>query len=210
MNRGRAARVSGRASLAAPVLLGLALSLLPSCQSRQKYQGWALDPVVTAPDLSLAGAGGSRLSLAHPDRPVTLVTFGYTNCPDVCPATLSGWRRIKTRLGGEAARVRFLFVSVDWRNDRPEAAAGFARRFDPGFEGAVADSAQLTRLLPAFRAAARYDTLPGSTQSVTHTDYSYLVDAAGRIRLSYEFASEPAKLEHDIRALLHERPAAAR
>ena len=122
----------------------------------------------------------------------------------------SSWRAVKSRLHADASRVRFAFVSVDYRNDTPQTAGGFARRFDPDFVGVVADSSQLARLLPAFRAAARYDTVAGGVPEVTHTDYSYLVDGAGRIRLSYEFGSAPARIEHDVRLMLREPPAAGR
>lgn len=196
--------MSGPRPAGALVTIALSAFALAGCEPRDSYRGMPLDPILTAPDLALPGAGGTQLSLARSDGRVSLVTFGYTSCPDVCPTTLADWRKLRAKLGDRAARVRFVFVSVDWRNDSPEVAAGFARRFDPSFAGVVADSAALRKLLPAFRAAARYDTLPGRVLGVTHTDYSYLVDPAGRIRLAYQFPPGVPQLEHDLRVLLRE------
>lgn len=175
------------------------------CGGGSKDYGWKLDPLTSAPDLPLAGAGGDSLSLARPGGRLSLVTFGYTACPDVCPSTLADWRKLRRGLGADTSRVRFVFVSVDWKNDTPEVAAAFARRFDPAFLGVTADSAELRMLLPAFRAEAAYDTAAGGTANVSHTDYTYLVDDSSRIALAYDFAAPPSKIADDVRRMLRRR-----
>jgi len=206
MSRGRAGR-SGWLALAALS----ALVAVAGCHPRPKYSGWHLEPVRSAPDLPLAGAGGLRISLGRPEGRLSLVTFGYSSCPDVCPATLADWRRVRPRLGADTSRVRFVFVSVDWKHDTPELAGAFARGFDRTFIGVLADSMALGRLLPAFRAEARYDTLPnGAGLAVSHTDYTYLVDDSARVALSYDFAAKPENLARDVRLMIAARRLAAR
>lgn len=156
-----------------------------------------------APDLPLAGAPGRTISLARSEGRVSLVAFGYTSCPDICPTTLTGWKRVKKKLGHNADRVRFVFVSIDYRNDTPAMAAAFARRFDPSFLGVALDSLQMPRVLPPFKAQAAYESTPdGRLVGVSHTEYTYLVDDRGRILLAYEFASDPALIARGVKQLL--------
>jgi protein SCO1/2 len=106
--------------------------------------------------------------------------------------------------------VRFVFVSVDWKHDTPEIAGEFARGFHPSFVGVVADSASLRLLLPAFRAEASYDTLPGGGLAVSHTDYTYLVDDSAHVALSYDFAARPENVARDVRRMIAARGLATR
>jgi protein SCO1/2 len=160
-----------------------------------------------APDVPLTGADGRTISLARSAGRISLVAFGYTTCPDVCPTTLTSWQRIRKQLGKDADQVRFVFVSIDYRNDSPAMAGAFARGFDPSFVGVAVDSLQIHRVLPPFKAQAAYETSPaGRLMGVSHSEYTYLVDAHGRIRLAYELASDPKTLVRDIELLLTGRP----
>src|SRR5262249_19602629 len=98
-----------------------------------------------------------------------------------------------------------VFVSVDWKHDTPALAAAFARGFSPAFAGVAADSAALARLLPAFRADARYDTLSGGGLAVSHTDYTYVVDDSAHVALAYDFGFKPVTLARDLRAMIRAR-----
>lgn len=174
----------------------LALAVLPGCEGG----GLPMDPAVAAPHLPLAADGES---LARPGGRPTLLTFGYTSCPDVCPATLSRWRDVRKRLGGLGDSVRFVFVSVDWRHDTPEVAAEFARRFEPRFIGVAPDSATLAAFMVPFKAQAAYSRSPGGmTETVQHTDYLYAIDGAGVIRFSYPFEAGAGAIAADLRRLV--------
>jgi len=87
----------------------------------------------------------------------------------VCPTTLSDWRRLRRALGPDTARVRFVFVSVDWRRDTPAVAAAFASRFDPTFVGVTADSTTLLGLLPSFKVASQYQATQGARATIWPT-----------------------------------------
>ena len=75
-----------------------------------------------------------------------LLYFGYTHCPDVCPATLADWARAKKALGSGAERVRFVFVSVDPDRDTPQLTRAYARQFDAAFVGLSPTAAQVDSL----------------------------------------------------------------
>ena len=66
---------------------------------------------------------------------VVLLFFGFTSCPDVCPTTLSDFKQVRQRLGKDADRVSFVFITVDPDRDTPERMAKYASGFDPSFIG---------------------------------------------------------------------------
>ena len=165
-----------------------------------------MDPALNVPGTPLPIEGGT-LSLADTGGRITLLTFGFTECPDICPTTLSDWHRVRTALGPDSSRVRFLFVSVDHRKDTPASAGSFARRFDPSFVGISPDSATLVRLLPFFQAEAAYSKAgTGAAPEVAHTTHSYVIDPRGRITLLLPFGTEPASIVHDVKRMLAAQP----
>lgn len=183
-------------------LASLMLIALGACANRESYEGAPMDPALTVPGTLLPSDPG-EISLANTGGKLTLLTFGFTECPDICPTTLSDWRRVRRQLGADTSHVRFIFVSVDHRKDTPAMAAAFARNFDPAFIGVAPDSAKLKTLLPFFQAEAVYSpAASGHGTEVGHTTHSFLIDAKGRISLVYTFATEPAPILHDIRAML--------
>ena len=186
----------------------LVLAIAVSCGPRTEYHGIVSEPPVQLTDVPFEGVAPQPLSLAHPDGRVTLLAFGYTTCPDVCPTTLSDWRRVRHELGTEAARARFVFVSVDWRNVKPEWVAQYARNFDPSFIGVTADSLSIFKLLPLFKAEAEYEQVPGGAGStVSHTDFIYLIDGTGRLRVTSRIGSSAHDMASDMRRMLHAAPA---
>ncbi len=179
-----------------------ALLTLGACANRTAYEGTPMDPALTVPGTLLPSDSGD-VSLANTDGKLTLLTFGFTECPDICPTTLSDWRRVRRQLGADTSRVRFVFVSVDHRKDTPAMAAAFARNFDSTFIGVAPDSTKLKTLLPFFEAEAVYSpAASGHGTEVGHTTHTYLIDAKGRISLVYTFATEPAPIVNDIRRML--------
>jgi protein SCO1/2 len=167
------------------------------------WQGVAIDPPPGIPGFTFVTAGGDTVhTAAEPGRP-TLVFFGYTHCPDVCPLTLSEWTKVKRDLGADAARVRWHFVTVDPTRDTPAVAEAYARQFDPDFLGLSGDSATVADIQKAFSVAS-YET-PGRTPDdylVTHAAQVFLVDDAGRLRAMYPFDAGPEAMLADLRRLL--------
>ncbi len=98
---------------------------------------------------------------------IVLIFFGYTNCPDVCPITLSEFKRIKAMLGDKADRVRFVYITVDPERDTVERINTFLQNFDPTFTGLTAEQGnagarlESIRRLPAKTRHRQRGRLPG-------------------------------------------------
>ncbi len=160
------------------------------------------DPEPAAP-LVLTDAAGARVDLAAMRDTVVLLYFGYTHCPDVCPTTLSDWASAKRALGSRAARVRFVFVSVDPNRDSPELARRYAKRFDSTFVGLAGSDAEIAALATAWRFAAYPEGDPRTRNyTVAHPAHTYLVDRKGRLRVLVEPGVRGEELANTIKRML--------
>lgn len=167
------------------------------------FRGVELSAPEAAPAITLAAADGAVFDLAAERGRVVLLFFGYTHCPDVCPTTLADWARVSTALGDDAAKVRFVFVSVDPDRDTPEIAEAYAKRFDPSFIGVTADDATIARLRDRLNLVAQSEPADSSgVYGVAHSSQVFLVDPEGRLRLLYPFGSTSDDMLTDIRRLL--------
>ena len=168
------------------------------------FHGTAYEPAERAPDVVLEQSGGRRFLLADQKGRVVLLFFGYTHCPDVCPTTLTDWKRISSALGRDTSRVRFVFVSVDPARDDPTTIQRYVERFDPSFIGATADPARLAAIERAFHITSSQAAEPGSASgySVIHASQTFVIDKKGDLRLLYSFGMPAADVVSDIRQLL--------
>jgi protein SCO1/2 len=184
------------------VLLAALFGAQLAC-AEPEWRGISLDPPRDVPAFSFVLTNGDTVSTAaEPGRP-TLIFFGYTHCPDVCPVTLADWSRVKQTLGRDAERVRWYFVTVDPARDTPAVAQAYARQFDTTFVGLSGDSATVADMQRAFSVSS-YQT-PGATADdylVTHAAQSFLLDDNGKLRAMYQFNSGTEALEADLRRLL--------
>jgi protein SCO1/2 len=184
------------------VLAGLLL--LAACSAAPAFNGVVLDPPDPAPPLRLADSAGTRFDLGAETGKVALVFFGYTHCPDVCPTTLVDWRHVADSLGSQAAKVRFVFVSVDPDRDTPAVAQRYAARFSPAFLGLTGTSAQIDSIKSAWKIASYRDGVPTdtTTYTVSHPSQVFVIDRQGRLRLMHRQGLTPAQITADIKALL--------
>ena len=109
---------------------------------------------------------------------VTLLYFGYTNCPDVCPATLYNLDRIEQRMGPDAAKVKIIFVTVDPDRDTPAALTQYVDLFGPNLTGLRGTANQLFELARRYRVVFSVSKTPDYT--VTHSAAVYVFNARGR------------------------------
>ncbi len=158
-----------------------------------------------ARELSLTDADGNRRTLADFKGKVTVVFFGYMQCPDVCPTTMAELAAVKGELGADGARVQGVFVTVDPERDKPEILKAYVTAFDPSFVA-------LTGTLDEIKTVARnfkvfFAKVPGKTEGsylMDHTAGSYIFDAKGRVRLFTRYGTGAPALVHDIKLLLAE------
>jgi protein SCO1/2 len=154
-------------------------------------------------ELRLNDYNGKPRTLADFHGKVTVVFFGYTHCPDVCPSTLAELKLVKQKLGQDGDRLQVLFVTVDPERDTPDLLAKYVPAFDPTFLGLYGDADATARVAKEFKVF--YRKVPGSSPdnyAVDHTAASYIFDTAGRLRLFARHDEEPDALVHDIKLLL--------
>jgi protein SCO1/2 len=139
-----------KSSLRAMLAASLLAVLGASCQPHV-YKATVLQPPKPVDDFSMASTGESDFRLsAHQDQFVILF-FGYTNCPDVCPATLAQLQQMVQKLGPDADRIDVAFVTVDPERDTLDALKTYLAHFNPTFVGLrTTDEDQLMNLGQAF------------------------------------------------------------
>jgi protein SCO1/2 len=136
--------------------------------------------------------GGADLN-GHP----TLVFFGFTHCPDVCPTTLVKLAQVKKT--GALPDLRVLFVSVDPGRDTPAVLASYVHAFDPDFIGATGDAAEIARLTQKFGVAVARVDLPGGDYAMDHSAAVFLLDRQGEIVAVFTPPFEVAPFAADLR-----------
>ena len=176
---------------------------LAACDLTGGFKGMAVDPPREMPSFTFTRADGSTFSTAPVrGRPMVLF-FGYTHCPDVCPTTLADWKRVRARLGDDAAAVRFVFVTVDPDRDTPAVAERYARMYDASFDGVAGDPLTTSRMMDAFGVAAARE--PGTNATgylVSHSSQLFLVDSQGKLVALYPFGTGWDALAADLERLL--------
>ena len=135
---------------------------------------------------------------------VTILYFGFTHCPDVCPTTLANMTETLRLLGKDRDRVRVLFVSVDPERDTLPMLRDYANAFAPEVDALVGTPDQLARLARTYRVAysVTHDD-KGEVVDVMHSDAVFFFDADGRTRLVSLDLSDSAKIAEDVRRLLN-------
>jgi protein SCO1 len=155
-------------------------------------------------DFSLVDTDGKVRTLADFKGKVVVIFFGYTQCPDVCPTTLTEMKEVMNTLGSQADKVQVLFITVDPERDTTEVLKQYVPAFDPRFLGLrPVDEASLEKVTKDFK--IYYKKVPGSSPgsyTIDHTAGSYAFDPDGHLRLYIKHAQGPETLAHDLKELL--------
>ena len=177
----------------------LALFVAACGPANPRFQASDVTGVAFGRDFKLTDHNGKPRTLADFRGKVVVMFFGYTQCPDVCPTTLSDLQK----LGGDADRVQVLFVTVDPERDTPELLSHYVPAFNPTFLGLSGDAAATAETAREFKVL--YQKQAGSTPgsySMDHTAGTFIFDPAGRLRLFVSQGQGPQVFAHDIRELL--------
>lgn len=133
------------------------------------------------------------------------VFFGFTQCPDVCPTTLTEMTRVKQLLGNDGGRLQVIFITVDPGRDTPQVLEAYMRNFDPQHLALLPSEHQLAEVTKEFR--IYFKKVEGKTPTAYSMDHSagtYIFDARGRARLYARYGLKPEELVSDVRTLLRE------
>jgi len=152
----------------------------------------------------LPDQNGQMRSLEEFKGKVVAVFFGYTQCPDVCPTTLTEWVEIKRQLGADGDRLQGIFITVDPARDTPEVLKAYMGNFDPSFLALIPGSPEaLAQVAKEYKII--YKKVDGKTPgsyTMDHSAGSYLYDPQGRLRLYSRYGNRVDGLVTDIKQLL--------
>lgn len=184
-------------------LLFSLLLLVSGCTEQRKFVSADLSMVDWGKDIKLTDHNGQARSLGDFKGKAVVLFFGYTQCPDVCPTTLSTMREAMALLGDDAKRVQVLFVTIDPARDTPQLLAQYVPSFHPGFLGLYGTEAAVAATAKDFKVF--YVKQPGKTPdtySVDHSTGSYAFDPNGKLRLLVRHGETPANVAADLKLLL--------
>jgi protein SCO1/2 len=179
-------------------LLILLAAALAGC-SEQRVE----PPAPKGGDFVLRAAGGPvDTKILH--GKVLLIYFGYTHCPDVCPASLAaGAQALNTLSAEERAKVRLIMVSVDPERDTPERLKEYAAYFHPEMIGVTGTAEEIAAVARAYGAGyIRQPAKPDGSYAVDHTTRTYVVAPDGRLAETLELNAPAASYLAAVRGLL--------
>jgi len=158
-----------------------------------------------AKDFALTDHNGQLRTLKDFQGKIVMMFFGYTQCPDVCPTSMSEMATIRQLLGKDGDRVQCLFVTVDPERDKPEMLKEYMQAFDPTFLALVPTPEQLVPLAKDYK--VYYKKVDGPTPTsytMDHTAGSYVYDTHGKLRLFTRYGTQPELTAADLRILLQQ------
>lgn len=177
----------------------------PQTESPLEFDGAiVINPPQALSDFTLRDQFNRAVSLSDMRGKFVLITFGYTNCPDVCPLTLGEFRSIRDALGSSSEAVAFLFISVDGERDTSETLRNyFALRDLHGIIG-LSGKEDAVRALGADYGLSFEMTKPDKRGGylVNHTAGSFLLDRHGRWIRRYQFGVATSRIIADLEELL--------
>jgi len=202
--------------LLATAVFGVGLGYLGNRLENRIYafHGSLLEPPIPAGSVSLTDQHGRTFDLDEQRGKVVMMFFGYTSCPDVCPATLARFKQIAALLDDRLDRVRFVMITVDPERDTVEKLDAYLSAFHPDFIGLRGSEAELNAVYKRYwiyveaeqhahtdEPEAREE--PGTPgYLVAHTPIILLIDPEGNLRLTYSSDMDAEFIAEDIAYLL--------
>ena len=183
-----------------------AAGIFSACSPKgPKFQGVDLTGAEYGRDLPLTDQFGKERSIKDFAGKVVVVFFGYTQCPDVCPTSMSELAEVKRSLGADGDKLQGIFVTVDPERDTPEMLKGYMASFDPSFIALRGTPEQLVAVAKDFKIYfKRVDGQTPTSYTMDHSAGSYVYDTKGRLRVYHRYGAGAQSLASDVRALLDE------
>jgi protein SCO1/2 len=185
------------AAFAGSLLVGLVIML------------WALGGLrtVTAPaaiggPFQLTDQAGQTVTDKNLKGRPTLIFFGFTHCPDVCPTSLFEISEVLKAMGKDADRVNAYFVSVDPERDTAAAMKDYLSSFDPHLKGLTGNPEAVAKVLSAYRVYSKKVPLKDGDYTMDHTALIYLMDRDGQFVAPFNLKRTPEEAATDLKRYL--------
>jgi protein SCO1/2 len=180
------------------ILLLLSVFLNGCSLFKPSFKGGVIDPPLPAPEIQMADHNGNQFKLSDYRSKIVLIFFGYTNCPDECPATMAHLKLALDALGNNAKDVQVVMVTTDPVRDTPQALKDFLAHFSPTFLGIPGTQEQLQKVWSDYGVTV----LDGGE---THSSFTYVVDKSGDIRETFNPDTTSDEMASDLKILLKEK-----
>jgi protein SCO1/2 len=186
------------------MVLGLSAALLTACSEKKRaFNAIDVSGSAMGQDFAISDHNGQVRRLADFKGKVVVVFFGYTQCPDVCPTTMTELVEVKRLLGKDGERLQPLFITVDPQRDTPELLKAYMANFDPTFLALCPTPAQLADVAASFKVYYKKVGEEGSaTYTMDHSAGSYVFDPKGQVRLFARYGLGAQPLAADVGQLL--------
>ena len=190
------------------LLSSIALLALTACSpDKPKFNGIDITGADYAKGFTLTDHNGQSRSLSDFKGKVVVLFFGYTQCPDVCPTSMTELAEVKRLLGADGDKLQGVFVTVDPARDTTELLKAYMTNFDPTFVAFVPTADELPVVAKQFK--IYYKKVDGQTPTsytMDHSAGSYVYDTQGNLRLYSRYGSGAKVLAQDIQTLLKTTP----
>lgn len=154
-------------------------------------------------DFTLTDHFGTPMQLSDFQGKVILLNFGYTHCPDICPATMFNMKRIMNQLGDDRTNVQVLFITLDPARDTPQRLQSYVEYFNSGFVGLTGTAEEIQHVADRYGMRFEKEAMESSLEySIAHTGLIYLIDRQGRIRVFFKLNAPVQRIIQDVQTLL--------
>ena len=184
-------------------LAGAAAVLAGCAESKPQFKAVDITGADYAKDFALPDVDGKTRSIKDFAGKVVVVFFGYTQCPDVCPVTLTEIAQARKLLGPDGDKVQGVLITVDPERDTPEVLKAYVANFGPDFVALRGTPEQTAAVAKDFKVFyKRVEGKAPGTYFMDHSAASYVYDTQGRLRLYSRYGSGAQALADDLKLLL--------
>ena len=191
---------------AAALFLGLLLgwTIITLIGTPYTYHGTVIQSPKVDQNFALTGPGGLQVNLHDFRGQAVLLYFGYTFCPDVCPATMVELAQANKILGNDARNAQVIMISLDPERDTVQKLQEYVSHFDPSFIGLTGTEDEVAAVATQY--GIFYEKHEGTVATgylIDHTASVVVIDPDGYLRLVYPFGTPAEDIAEDIRHLVN-------
>ncbi|MBK7319081.1 MAG: SCO family protein [Anaerolineales bacterium] len=168
------------------------------------FHGTVIQSPETSYDFTLTGGNGD-VSLSDFRGKLVLIYFGYTFCPDICPATLGNVNQALKQIGAKAEDIQLIMVSLDPQRDTPEKLEQYVAHFNPTFIGITGTQEQVDTVTSLY--GIFYEKKEGSEATsylIDHTATLMVIDREGYLKLVFPFGVTADEIADDLKYMLRQ------
>ena len=164
--------------------------------------GSVTKPAAIGGPFQLTDQSGQRVTEKDLLGKPTIIFFGFTHCPDVCPTSLFEMSEVLRAMGPDAGKVNAYFISVDPERDTTAAMKDYLSSFDPNLKGLTGTTDEITKVTSAYRVYAKKVPLKDGDYTMDHTALIYLMDRNGKFVRPFDLKRKPDESAAELKRYL--------